>query len=62
MTLLSSPQCFVKMLNLRVCDLDRNSSPYQPLRSDEGLTLETSTFLPFEFTVANLRFQRSCEH
>ena len=28
------------------------------LRSDEGLTLETSAFLPF--TVANLRFQPSC--
>ena len=27
-------------------------------RSDEGLTLETSAFLPF--TVANLRFQPSC--
>ena len=27
-------------------------------RSDEGLTLETSAFLPF--TVANLRFQLSC--
>ena len=27
-------------------------------RSDEGLTLETSVFLPF--TVANLRFQPSC--
>ena len=26
--------------------------------SDEGLTLETSAFLPF--TVANLRFQLSC--
>ena len=26
--------------------------------SDEGLTLETSAFLPF--TVANLRFQPSC--
>ena len=29
-------------------------------RSDEGLTLETSAFLPF--TVANLRFQLICEH
>ena len=29
-------------------------------RSDEGLTLETSAFLPF--TVANLRFQPSCSH
>ena len=29
-------------------------------RSDEGLTLETSAFLPF--TVANLRFQPSCLH
>ena len=29
-----------------------------PNRSDEGLTLETSAFLPF--TVANLRFQPSC--
>ena len=29
-----------------------------PHRSDEGLTLETSAFLPF--TVANLRFQPSC--
>ena len=28
------------------------------LRSDEGLTLETSAFLLF--TVANLRFQPSC--
>ena len=27
-------------------------------RSDEGLTLETSAFLPY--TVANLRFQLSC--
>ena len=27
-------------------------------RSDEGLKLETSAFLPF--TVANLRFQLSC--
>ena len=27
-------------------------------RSDEGLTLETSAFLPFP--VANLRFQLSC--
>ena len=27
-------------------------------RSDEGLTLETSAFLPF--TVANLHFQLSC--
>ena len=27
-------------------------------RSDEGLTLKTSAFLPF--TVANLRFQPSC--
>ena len=27
-------------------------------RCDEGLTLETSAFLPF--TVANLRFQPSC--
>ena len=27
-------------------------------RSDEGLMLETSAFLPF--TVANLRFQPSC--
>ena len=29
-------------------------------RSDEGLTLETSAFLPF--TVANLRFQPSFQH
>ena len=28
------------------------------VNSDEGLTLETSAFLPF--TVANLRFQPSC--
>ena len=27
-------------------------------RSDEGLTLETSAFLPF--TMANLRFQPNC--
>ena len=31
---------------------------YYANRSDEGLTLETSAFLPF--TVANLRFQLSC--
>ena len=31
---------------------------YVIYRSDEGLTLETSAFLPF--TVANLRFQPSC--
>ena len=29
-------------------------------RSDEGLTLETSAFLPFTVTVANLCFQPSC--
>ena len=31
---------------------------YSSYRDDEGLTLETSAFLPF--TVANLRFQLSC--
>ena len=31
---------------------------YTNNRSNEGLTLETSAFLPF--TVANLRFQLSC--
>ena len=31
---------------------------FDDYRSDEGLTLETSAFLPF--TVANLRFQLSC--
>ena len=31
---------------------------YGTPRFDEGLTLETSAFLPF--TVANLRFQLSC--
>ena len=30
----------------------------QIYRSDEGLTLETSAFLPF--TVANLHFRLSC--
>ena len=38
-----------------VLELRKSDNNY---RSDEGLTLETSAFLPF--TVANLRFQPSC--
>ena len=49
--------CLVKMLFfLIVKKPDR--AIRDPNRSDEGLTLETSAFLPF--TVANLRFQPSC--
>ena len=36
----------------------REPTRSENIRSDEGLTLETSAFLPF--TVANLRFQLSC--
>ena len=46
--------------NIKFCSSNSTSGscnfPYN--RSDEGLTLETSAFLPF--TVANLRFQLSC--
>ena len=39
------------------CKVNR-SLIVNPNRSDEGLTLKTSAFLPF--MVANLRFQPSC--
>ena len=44
--------------NLLWSDWKTKLSKSKSNRSDEGLTLETSAFLPF--TVANLRFQPSC--
>ena len=41
-----------------VSSVSPSSERLESNRSDEGLTLETSAFLPF--TVANLRFQPSC--
>ena len=53
-----APTCDWMIKTVKVNNLYLNSLGRINNRSDEGLTLETSAFLPF--TMANLRFRPSC--